>query len=224
MKLTLILIWLIPSFVLSSTPENLGTFHSKRGAYLKMGTYSSLDLKGPKGVAWPNASSQTFDYFAIPFEICIQIKAHKQLFGNATGFSDLEAHLPATEDSAVIPGSVKHIDTEQICYQLQNISSYIPKENLAQISEEAERLFQGYQGIDALPTEVQQRLKKLWRQGNNLEEKVERLEHFWKEEIQYYFNDDPLFEKYFEQHPDHNLLQAALFLKKGDCLPKNFGL
>lgn len=203
--------------------DYLGLYYGKMGGYFKIGTFTELGLHGPKEAVVTKHPYSSFYKLSKPTKVCLKQDELKRYFPEDFPPNELESYLPVMHGTAVVPGSMKRIESS-ICYSVQERTQFFNKEEANKITEASKSFFEGYEGINVLPKEVQDRLKKLWNRPGSLEQKIERIENFWEREIQYVLNDDIYYKRYFEFFPNHNFLQASLRLKKGDCYPKNFGL
>jgi len=202
--------------------EGLGLYYGKMGGYFKIGTFTEIDLRGPKEAKVTKDSYSSFYRMAKAVKVCIRENELKTYYPE--GFVLSEDYLPVMDGTSVVPGSMERTGETTFCYLVKQSNQYFSKDEATTIREESELYFSGYSGINSLPTPVQTKLKKLWARPGTLTEKVERIEKFWEREIDYFVEDNLIYKKYFEFFPEHNFLQAAVALKRGDCFPKNFGL
>jgi len=207
----------------NASAEYLGLYYGKMGGYFKIGTFTELGLHGPKEAVVTKHPYSSFYRGSKPKKICLKEEELKKYYPEDFPIAELESYLPVMNGTAVLPGSMKRIKSS-ICYLIQGRSQFFNREEAQRISEESKSFFNAYEGINALPEEVQVRLKKLWNRPGSLEQKIERIETFWERALKYVVDDEIFYKKYFEIFPEHNFLQAAIAIKQGDCFPKNFGL
>lgn len=211
--------------------EKIGEFHSQDGGYLRFATYGGVGLKGPRLVKQHGRQPREANKedTRLKTKVCFDEKRLRALLPpgeidpSKASEAQLEEIVPVTETTVVVKGSLK-IEAGQVCYQLMEAHEFIFSDDITEARDASRKMLKGFKGIHALPPEVQTKLKTAWDSGKELPEKVAAVEAFWRGEVEYLLDDHGLYKKYFETNPDHNLLQAACALKKGRCVPKNFGL
>lgn len=199
----------------------IGELHSRQGGYLTFGYYSRAGLRGPNTVVPHKVEPIEAFREEKGTKICFEVEPLKKLIPAID-----EASLPVTETTAVVKHSMK-IEGPNVCYALQTNSRGLfdaDTDERKKINRDAEDLFKGVRGLEVLPKETQEKLKQLWASKKETYDRVEAVAGFWRTEVKYLLDDYDLYSKYFAANRDHSLLQAAVALKQGRCVPKNFGL
>jgi len=225
--------------------RELGTWRSKTAVFLRSVVHSRAGQFGPSGrMKFPEAPTSLTNrhpkelYHSqskVNPKVCLHLDEVLKLapesmakdISDGNSLDKLVPYLLTDIDGEIEPKSLAIEEKDgkkDLCYTQTRGMFYVNREDVAEVNAFYAKAFEKYDALAKLPPQLLMELKVLWETSSDTDERLYRIEHFWRTKVKYLLDDYTLYRDYFAKNPEANLVRAACEIGQGRCVPKNFGL